>query len=121
MLDAVCVIKADDIVNPLVGDDATHEQDIRTFVGEIADQRVVGGLVEVGEAWYDREHARAREAELLQFLAVELGIAQGQVAAVDIRAQLSSAAVALPHEILVDPDEVLRRRNVVIDEHHAVG
>ena len=57
---------------------------------------------------------------MLELGAVELRVAQGQVAPVHVSAQLAPAAVAEPHEILVHPDEVFWWGDVVIDEHHPV-
>ena len=70
---------------------------------------------------HDRQHAGAREAERLELLAVELRVAERQVAAVGVGAQLAAAAEALARQRPVDADEVLRRRDVVVDERHPVG
>ena len=51
--------------------------------------------------------------------AVVLGVAEREIAAVDVGGQLAPAAEAQLDEVLVDADEVLRRRDVVVDERHA--
>ena len=61
---------------------------------------------------------RRREAERFELLPVELGVAERQIAARSVRQQLAPAVVALPHELIVDAEEILRRRDVVVDEHH---
>ena len=53
--------------------------------------------------------------------AVELGIAERQIDAGRIDAELAAALETLLDELLVHVDEELRRRNVVIDENLAVG
>ena len=53
--------------------------------------------------------------------AVVLGVAERQVAAVDIGGQLAPSAEAELDQVLVDAEEVLRRRDVVIDEDHPLG
>ena len=62
----------------------------------------------------------AGKPERLEFLPVELRVAERQVAAVGVRRQLAPAVVAEPHEQAVNVDEVLGRRDVVVDEHHPV-
>ena len=70
---------------------------------------------------HDRQHGGARKAERLEILAVELRVAEREIAAVDVGAQLAPAAEALPRQRPVDADEVLGRRDVVIDERHPIG
>src|SRR5260370_36827382 len=57
----------------------------------------------------------------MQILPVELRVAEREGRARRIGLQLSAAAKALAGERPVDTDEVLRRRDVVVDERHAVG
>ena len=77
--------------------------------------------VEVREVGHDRQHAGGAEAERLELLPVVLGVAEREVAAVDVGRQLAAAVEAQLDELLVDADEVLGRRDVVVDEHHAAG
>ena len=81
----------------------------------------VGRVVEVREVGDDREDRRPREPEGLEILPVELGIAEGHVAAVHVRVDLASAAEALAGERPMHPREILRGRDVVVDERHAIG
>ena len=69
----------------------------------------------------DRQNRCARKPERLEILAVELRIAHRQIAAVRVRLQLATAAKGLARERPVHADEVLGRRDVVIDERHPVG
>ena len=58
------------------------------------------------EVGHDRQHGGARKAERLEILAVELRVAERQIAAIDVRVQLPAAAETLPRERPVDADEV---------------
>ena len=80
-----------------------------------------GGAIEVREVRHDRQHRGPGKPERFEVLPVELRIAQRQIAAVDVGLQLAAAAEALPRERAVDADEVLRRRDVVVDERHPIG
>ena len=80
-----------------------------------------GCAIEMREIGHDRQHAGAREAERLEILAVELRVAEREIAAVGVGAQLAPAAEALPRQRAMHADEVLRRRDVVIDERHPIG
>ena len=53
--------------------------------------------------------------------AIELGVAEREVAAVGVGVQLAAAAKALPRQRAVDADEIFRRRDVVVDERHPIG
>ena len=65
--------------------------------------------------------AGARKSERLEVLPVELRVAEREVAAVGVGAQLAAAAKALPRQRAVHADEILRRRDVVVDERHPIG
>ena len=67
------------------------------------------------------QHRGPRKAERFEILAVELRVAQRQLAAVDVRVQLAPAAEALARQRAVHADEILRRRDVVVDERHPIG
>ena len=73
------------------------------------------------EAGHDVEDAGGREAERFELLAVVFRIAERQVAARLVERQLAPAPEAEAHQLLVDVDEILRRRDVVVDEHHPIG
>ena len=79
-----------------------------------------GWPIEVREVRHDRQHRGARKAERFEVLAVELRVAQREIAAVDVGPKLAPAAEALARERAVHADEVLRRRDVVVDERHPV-
>ena len=81
----------------------TFVQSSLKFVGQ---ERVLG-RVEVREIGDDREHAGRAEAERLELLAVVFGVAERQVAAIDVRRQFAAAAEAELDQLFVDPDEVL--------------
>ena len=80
-----------------------------------------GCAVEVREVGDDRQHGGARKAERLEVLAVELRVAEREIAAIGVGAQLAAAAEALPRQRPVHADEILGRRDVVIDERHPIG
>jgi hypothetical protein len=63
----------------------------------------------------------AVRGERLEVLAIELGVAHRQIAAVGVRLQLPASAETLPSERPVHADEIFRRRDVVVDERHPVG
>ncbi len=73
------------------------------------------------EVRHDRQDCGARKPERFEILTIELGIAQGEIAAVRVRAKLAAAAKTLPRQRAVYADEILGRRDVVIDERHPVG
>ena len=77
--------------------------------------------IEMREVGDDRQHRGPRKAERLEILAVELGVAERQIAAVGVGLQLAAAAKALARQRAVHADEILRRRDVVVDERHPIG
>ena len=95
--------------------------DVRPVVVELARRRTGSARVEVREVGHDRQHRGPREAERLEILPVELGVAERQIAAIGVRPQLAPSAEALARERPVHADEILRRRDVVVDERHPIG
>ena len=117
----VGVKEADQILDLLVGDDSADEQDVRPLIVELAGEPPVRRAIEVREIRHDRQHGGPWKAKLLEILPVEFRIAQRQVAPIHVRPQLPPTAETLPRKRPVDADEVLRRRDVVIDERHPIG
>jgi hypothetical protein len=72
------------------------------------------------EVGNDGQDPGGREADRIELLAVVFGIAEREIATLPIKAQLAASEIAQPGEHLVDADEKLGRRDVVIDEHHAI-
>ncbi len=72
------------------------------------------------EVWNDRQHASVREADRSQLLAVELGVADGDLTAVHVGAKLAPSQEAQLHQQIVHAHEILGRRDVVVDERHPV-
>ena len=84
-----------------------------------SDVIVFGVDVEVREVGHDRQHAGRREAERPASscrLNSESPSASSQRA--DVGGQLAAAVEAQLDELLVHAEEVLRRRDVVVHEHH---
>ena len=86
---------ADQVLDLLVGDDAADKQDVGPVVVEILRHQPVRRPVEVREIRDHRQHGGAWKPERLEVLSVELGIAEREVAAVRVGAQLAPAAKAL--------------------------
>ena len=116
----VGVEPADHVLDLLVGDHPADEDDVGPLVVEVARDQPVRLAVEVAEVGHHRQHRGAGEAERLEILAVELGVAHRQVAAVGVGLQLAAAAERLPRQGAVDADEVLGRRDVVVDQRHSI-
>jgi hypothetical protein len=76
----VGVERTDDVLEPLVRDDSADEQDIDPVVLELTGGAMVGNL-QVIEAGHHGQHAGRREPQCVEFLAVVLGVAEGEVAA----------------------------------------
>ena len=115
------VKEPNEIFDLLVRDHPSDEQHVGPLVVEPArDQRVrlplqmreVGNHGQDGGAW---------EPERFEILPVEFGIAEREIAAIGIRLQLAPAAKTLTRQRAVDADEIVGRRDVVIDERHAIG
>ena len=73
------------------------------------------------EVGHDRQDAGPRKAKRGKLLPIELGIAEREIAAADVGAQLAAALPAQLDELVVDADEILGRRDVVVDERHPIG
>ena len=112
---------ADEVVDLLVRDDAPDEQHVgAAVVVEPPHQRRRRPLVE-RQVQHDRQHGRAREARLLQLLAVELAVAERELGARGEGGELAAPVVAQAREVRVEAEEEVRRRDVVVDDHQPVG
>ena len=112
---AIEVVGLDEVLHALVRSDAAHEEEsgpppVRLF--ERPDRRV-GVLVPVDQ---DREHAGLPESRGLQLPSVELRDAERQLGHGPEARQLPAAAPAAVGDPRVDADEVLGRRDVVVDQ-----
>jgi len=112
---------ADHVLELLVRDHPAHEHHIGPVVVEPAGECAIGNDVEVGEVGNDRQHSGVRKPERLELEPVVLGVAEGQLTAIDVGSELAAAAEAQLDEILVNSDEVLGGRDVVVDERHSPG
>ena len=118
---AIDVKGADHVLELLVRDHAADEHHVGPLVVESRRERAIRCQVEVAEVGNDRQHAGGGEAERLEFLAVVFGVAEREVAAVDVGGQFAPAPETELDEIVVDAEEVLGRRDVVVDERHPAG
>ena len=97
------------------------EQDVgAAVVVEPPHERRGRPLVE-RQVQHDRQHGRAREAGLLQLLAVELAVAERQLRARREGGELAAPVVAQAREVRVEAEEEVRGRDVVVDDHQPVG
>ena len=116
----VGVKPANHVLDPLVRNRPADEQQIHPIVVEVARMHVVGRAAQMREIGHHRQHTRGRKAEGLELLAVEFRIAEADFAARGVQPELAPPEKALLHEQRMHVDEILRRRDVVIHEHHAI-
>jgi hypothetical protein len=111
---------SDQVVDPLVGNDAPHEEDVDpAVVVEPANDR--RGRTSVGlEVQDDGQDCGPPEARRLQLAPVELAVPQAQLGARREGSQLASAVVAEAGEVRVEAKEEVRGRDVVVDADQAV-
>ena len=86
---------ADQILDPLVGDDPADKQDICPIVVEILCHQPVRQPIQMREVGYHRQHGGAGKPERFEVLTVELRVAERQVAAVCVRPKLAPAAIRI--------------------------
>ena len=110
----------DQVLDLLVRDDPADEEDIGPLVVKLIGDETIGDPIEVSEVRNDGQHRGAGKSQRFEVLAVELRIPQSKIAAIDVRLKLATPSKALSRERPVDADEILRRRDVVIDERHPV-
>ena len=106
----------------LFGNHPADEQHVDPVVVEGAGLHVVGRARQMREVRHDRQHAGragSRAASSSWRLYSESPSARSQRDRVE--AQLAAAQETLLHEQRVHVDEVLGRRDVVVDEHHPIG
>ena len=72
------------------------------------------------EIGHHGQHPGAREAEAVELLPVELRVAQRQIARGRVGRELAAPPEAQLDEQVVHADEILRRRDVVVDERHPI-
>ena len=111
----------DDVFDALVRNDSPDEQDVRPVVVELPRDQVVRRQIEMREVGNDWQHAGGIEAQRFELLAVELGVAERQIDARRVDAELAAPLEALLDELLVHVDEELGRRDVVVDENLPIG
>jgi hypothetical protein len=112
---------ADQVLDLLVRDDASHEEDVHAPVGvETADDG--RGRAPIGlEVQDDGQDRRAAEARRLQLPAVELAVSEPQLGARGEGGQLTPPVVAEAGQVRMEAEEEVRGRDVVVDADQAVG
>src|SRR5688572_2219740 len=111
---------ADDVFNPLVRDDAADKQDVRPVIVVLTRDQIVWRQVEMLEIGNDRQYAGGIEPEGFELPAIEFGVAEREIDASRVDAQLAPPLEALLDELLVYIDEELGRCDVVVQEDLAV-
>ena len=112
--------ETDYIFDLLVGDNPPDKQHVGPVVVEVLRQQPTRFAIKVREVRYDREDGGSREAERLEVLAIEFGIAEREVAALAIGLQLATTAKTLARQRTMDTDKVFRWRDVVINQRHPI-
>src|SRR5215203_4700218 len=110
----------DDIFNPLVRNDASDEQDVRPIVVILPRNEVVWRQVEMRKIRNDGQHTSRVETQRLELLPVELRVAEREIHACRVDAQLAPALEALLHQLLMYAREELGRCDVVVHENLAI-
>ena len=112
---------ADEVVDPLVRDDAAHEEDVRAAVVVEAPHDRRGRPVVEREVEDDGQDGRPREPGLLELAPVELAVPERELRPGGERLELAPPVVAQPREVRVEAQEEVGRRDVVVDDHQPVG
>ena len=113
--------RPDDVLELLVRDDPSDEQEGRlAVVVDIADDGVAGN-VELRQVGQDGQDARRGVPRPLELLPVEFGVAEGQVHLAREEAHLEAPLVAFPGQDAVEVEEEPVGRDVVIDHDLPVG
>ena len=109
------VIRLDQVLHALVRGEAAHEEEGRPARVRLLERahRGMGVLVPVDQ---DRQHPGPREPRRRELLPVELRDPEGELGHVPEPRELPASAPAAVGHARVDPDEVLRRRDVVVDD-----
>src|SRR5256885_17110638 len=79
-------------VDSFVRNHAADKQNVRPLVVELVGDEAIRRVIQMREIGDHRQHRRSREAERLEILAVELGGAEREIAAVRLQPQLAPAA-----------------------------
>ena len=112
--------EADDILDLLIRNHPADEDDVRPLVVELSGHLPVRGEVETRQVRHHGKHPGSHKAELLEIAAVEFRVAERDIAARCIGAELAAAMEALPRQSSMDAGEVFRRRDVVVDKRHSI-
>src|SRR5688572_25723888 len=96
----------------LVRHEPADEKDVHPVIVELSCERRVGFEIEMREIWHYWQHRRRRESIALEILPVELRVAQGEIHPRHVRPQLTKPAIALQHQLRMDADVELGRRDV---------
>ena len=108
----------DHVFELLVRNDAPDKHDVGPLVIEGSGERPVGLDVQMCETGNDGQNTRRSETERLELLAIEFRITERELGARDVGHQLAAAVVTELHQVVVHAEEVLRRRDVVVNEDH---
>ena len=113
----------DVILDPLVRHDAADEQEVDQAVGQdLLQRRAARRAGDPLGVHRNRQHAGALEAERLELLAVELGVAERQIDAAGQRRQLAAAERReAKHAGIVGREKPRRRDVVVLQDAHAAS
>ena len=119
MARAVDVERADDVLEFLVRDHAADEHHVGPVVVERRRRASRSGAT---SRWVKSGTTGSTpvsgKPSALELVPVVFRIAEREIAAGDVGGQLAPPAEAELDQVLVDADEVLGRRDVVVDEHH---
>ena len=104
----------DVILDPLVGNDSTDEEEVDQSVREYFLERGAPRRTRDPLGVHrDRENAGPLETQILQFLPIEFGVAQCKIHAADQRRQLAAAEGGKAKQVRVVRCEEVRRGDVV--------
>lgn len=105
-----------DVVDRLVRKDLAHGKDRGALVGKLARHLRVGGTVKVIPRNERRDDRCVAETSLFELLPVVLAVGDTELGSRRELTKLLTANFAVAHEVVVQPFEVPRRSDVVIDD-----
>jgi len=117
---AVCREGGDDVVDGLLREDLADDEDRRALVGELARDRRVRCDVELLPVVEDRDNCSGRTSGSLKLHSVEFGICESELSDLRELLQLLAAEIAVLPRMLVQPGEVMTRRDVVVHDRLAL-
>jgi hypothetical protein len=112
---------AHQILDALVRDDPTHEEDVRAAVVEQPAEDGRGGARVATDVEDDGQHAGGAKPRLLELPAVELAVPESELGAGGKGGELTPAVVTQPGEVGVEAEEEAGGGDVVVDDDEAVG